>query len=490
MLTAGKPKRARWALVGLLAVAALMHLLAFTIIGSFASPRSADKGTLVVVGASAVLSWCLMLSQALEAVTRVFYARGDLALLLSSPAPAYMIFAIRIVAVAVSVSGMALLLAAPFINVLAASEGLYWLSAYSVVLAMGMVATAVAVAMAAGLFRTVGPKRTRLLSQIASAVIGAAFVIGIQVAAILSYGTLARAELFQSDAVLAWAPEADSILWWPARATAGELLPLVATVTAATLLLGVTITAFGQSFGAFVLASAGVDHGPAKARTARSVFRRRSTRAVLRRKEWILLLRDPWLTSQTLMQLLYLIPPALLLWKSYGQGDTLLVLIPVLVMAAGQLAGGLSWLAVSGEDAPDLVATAPVAPALIVVAKVEAVMGAVSLVFAPLVLALAAAAPRQAGVAAIGIVVSAGSATLIQLWFRAQAKRRHFRSRQTSSRIATFAEAFCSIGWASAFALAALNLWLALIASILPLIVLAIAWLAKPEIRHAQFPRR
>ena len=36
------------------------------------------------------------------------------------------------------------------------------------------------------------------------------------------------------------------------------------------------------------------------------------------------------------------------------------VVVPVLVMAAGQLAGGLAWLAISGEDAPDLVATAPV----------------------------------------------------------------------------------------------------------------------------------
>ncbi len=33
----------------------------------------------------------------------------------------------------------------------------------------------------------------------------------------------------------------------------------------------------------------------------------------LRRKEWVLLLRDPWLMSQTLMQLLYLLPAAFLL---------------------------------------------------------------------------------------------------------------------------------------------------------------------------------
>ena len=63
------------------------------------------------------------------------------------------------------------------------------------------------------------------------------------------------------------------------------------------------------------------------------------------------------------MQILYLVPPALFLWISYGQtAGTYVVVIPVLVMAAGQLAGGLAWLAISGEDAHDLVVTAPVSP--------------------------------------------------------------------------------------------------------------------------------
>ena len=53
--------------------------------------------------------------------------------------------------------------------------------------------------------------------------------------------------------------------------------------------------------------------------------------------------RDPWLLSQTLMQILYLLPPALLLWHSFDGGvSVLLVMVPVLVMASGQLAGGLA----------------------------------------------------------------------------------------------------------------------------------------------------
>jgi ABC-2 type transport system permease protein len=142
-----------------------------------------------------------------------------------------------------------------------------------------------------------------------------------------------------------------------------------------------------------------------------------------------------------------------------------MVLVPVLVMAAGQLAGGLAWLAVSGEDAPELVATAPLRAGQILRAKTEAVMGAIMMVFAPLLVALALASPFYAAVAAIGVAAAAASATHIQLCFRAQAKRRHFRRRQTSSRIATFAEAFVSIGWAAAAALATHEMW---VAAVLP----------------------
>jgi ABC-2 type transport system permease protein len=148
------------------------------------------------------------------------------------------------------------------------------------------------------------------------------------------------------------------------------------------------------------------------------------------------------------MQVLYLLPPALLLWRNFGaEGETPLVLVPVVVMAAGQLAGGLAWLAVSGEDAPDLVATAPVRTERVMQAKMEAVISCIAVVMSPLILALALASPAAAAMSALGILVAAGSATLIQLWFRTQAKRTQFRRRQTSSRIATFAEAFSSISW-------------------------------------------
>jgi len=239
---------------------------------------------------------------------------------------------------------------------------------------------------------------------------------------------------------------------------------------ASLLALAVAIALVAPRFGEYAIAAASIGNGPMSRARGRTIFRTGSPQRALRRKEWLLLARDPWLVSQTLMQMLYLLPPAVLLWKSFEDGGgALMLLVPVLVMAAGQLAGGLAWLTISGEDAPDLVATAPVRPRDVLRAKVEAVLAIIAIIFAPLVLVLAVASPRHAVIAGSFIVVAASASTAIQLWFRTQAKRSMFRRRQVSSRIATFAEAFSSIGWAATAAVAAFSLWLALAPALLTL---------------------
>src|SRR5262245_9395375 len=245
-------------------------------------------------------------------------------------------------------------------------------------------------------------------------------------------------------------------------------------------LLALAVVAFAPRFGEHVVAAAGASNAMAR-RQRPAAIRPSAPARALRRKEWTLLLRDPWLASQTLMQLLYLLPPALMLWRSFAAGTAAVVLVvPVLVMAAGQLAGGLAWLAISGGDAPDRVATAPVPTRQILRAKIEAVMGAVGIVFAPFLIALAIASPMSALIAALGIAIAGAAATTIQLWFRAQAKRSHFRRRQTSSRVATFAEAFSSIAWAGVAALAAAENWFAVPAALIALAILGGVRLISP----------
>jgi ABC-2 type transport system permease protein len=481
MMTAGRRRRTRTVAIGLVLFVLFLHLVAYVMTAPFANV-GATPGTsmLVVITGTVLLSWSLMLSQAMESVTRAFYARADLDLILSSPVAARRLFAVRIGAMALSTIAMATLLAAPFVNVLVVRDGLRWLGAYGVVAAMGLTATALAVALTIALFRTIGPRRTRLIAQIVAAVIGAAFVIGLQVGAILSFGTLSRIAFLQSDTLLAYAPAADSIVWWPARAILGDATALAAVLVASMVLLGGAIAAFAPRFADHAIAAAGISNGSTGAVSGRAAFRRASPMQALRRKEWTLLLRDPWLLSQTLMQLLYLMPPALLLWRSFASGDNApALLVPVVIMAAGQLAGGLAWLAISGEDAPNLIAAAPVSPRQVTRAKIEAVMGSIAIVFAPFIAALAFASMIDAVVAATGIMVAAASASAIQLWFRTQAKRSHFRRRQTSSRVATFAEALSSVCWAATGGLAAAGTWLAVAGAFVAVITLVGArWLS------------
>ena len=93
-------------------------------------------------------------------------------------------------------------------------------------------ATALAVLFTLALFRAIGPKRTRFVAQVVAAVVGAGFVIGIQIAAMLSTGTLSRAAFLRSALVTAHAPALYSQFWWPARAALGDGLCLGAILAA------------------------------------------------------------------------------------------------------------------------------------------------------------------------------------------------------------------------------------------------------------------
>jgi ABC-2 type transport system permease protein len=481
MMTAGRWKK-RSAVVGLMVFAAIMHIPAYAVIGRFAELQAPlDKPALIVITATLFLAWALMLSQAIESVTRVFYARADLDLIMSSPVKLTNVFSVRIAAIALSVIAMALLLSSPFVDVLVIGGGVRWLSAFGVVIAIGLSAAAVAIAVMIVLFWSIGPSRTRLVAQILAAIIGAGFVIALQIAAILSYGTLSRFAVLTSDAAAAFAPDLESMIWWPARAALGDGEALLLLLAAGLVLLGIVMAIFSPRFADTVV-SAAANAATVHRGSRTAPFRAGSRQQALRWKEFVLLRRDPWLVSQTLMQLLYLLPPALMLWRSFSDSSAAIMLItPVIVMAAGQLAGGLAWLTISGEDAADLVATAPLMPSRVTRAKIEVVLIAIGVMFAPLVVALMFASPLQAAVTALGVVTAAASATAIQLWFRVQARRSQFRRRQTSSRLATFAEAFSSIGWAATAALALSIPIAAGITGLMTAAILASTWKISPR---------
>jgi ABC-2 type transport system permease protein len=465
-----------------IALALLLHGLVYLLLASAGDAVvGSDRRVLALVTATLATWGSLMLSQALESATRVFYARGDLELILASPASVRRLFSVRVVSIVVSVAALILVLAAPVIDVLAWLGGARWLCAYVVVASLAMVSGAIAVALTVAMLRTIGPRRTRVVAQVVAAVVGAAFAVIAQFAAIASYDVTSPATLARLSAFADAGPDDGSVFWWPARAAVGDPVPLAVVLGLSAVALAVTIRAASPRFGALALEIASAPRGAGERRRERSRFRDRGPLQALRSKEWTLLLRDPWLVSQSMMQLLYLVPTAWLLWRnlSVGGGASAL-LVPLLIVAAGQLSGGLAWLAVSGEDAPELLASAPVRTAVVLRAKAEAVLGAIAAVFAPLLAMIALASPLAGLVACAGVLAATGAATTIQFWFRKQAKRSHFRRRQTSSRVATFSEAMSSVGWAGAGALAVTGSGLAILPAAFALAVLGVARLVSP----------
>ena len=141
MMTAGRRGREKVVAVALAIFVIFAHVLAWYFVARYVEDSATpSKSALVVITGSLVLAWSLLISQAMESVTRAFYARSDLDLILSSPAAARKIFAVRIAAMALSVILMAALLGAPLINVLVARGGVRWLGSYGVVVAMGATA--------------------------------------------------------------------------------------------------------------------------------------------------------------------------------------------------------------------------------------------------------------------------------------------------------------------------------------------------------------
>ncbi|WP_306144450.1 permease [Roseibium sp. MMSF_3412] len=473
----------RRALIGMSMFYTIMHLIAYAVLSPHLSSGFVlDHTALAMLSVTVLLSFTMMLSQAMESVTRAFYARDDLDLILSSPAPSRDLFLVRIVMMALTSWVMSALVISPFLNVAVVLGGERWLSGYAVLLAVSLTATGSGVLITLALFRMVGPQRTRLYAQILAAVVGAAFLIGMQVVAILSFGSISRFVLFDPAFLAHHAPAEGSPWWFPAHAVAGQTSAVLLFFAASVLFFAGGAWCGAVQFRRIVVSALGVTERTPRGRASGRAFRGHAPLGALVHKELTLIARDPWLVSQTLMQVLYLIPPAVMLWVSFGENTEISVIIaPVIVMAVGQLAGGLAWLTISGEDAPDLIATAPISDFTRLWAKVLSVLTLVAAIVLPMSLCMALLSVWGALVTFAGAMTAAASAILVQLWFRAQAKRTNFRRRQVASKASTLAEAAASISCAAGTALVAAGSPLALLPVVLLFTVIAISWSIRPK---------
>ncbi len=373
-----------------------------------------------LIGTGVIGLFILMLSTAAIGVLRTFHDRGDLDLLLAAPVPAARVLGAKALGVTATVAAPFVIVFGPFLVAFAVLGHPRVLGALAMIGVDAALATAVSILIVGQLFAAIGPRRARVVVQLAAALTGALVFLLSQLQ------TLAPALAARVGAAVTapWPAPLD----WPGRAALGAPGPLVALIALAA---GAALLA--ARTGARHLVAAGDTGGTATARTTVVRFRTGLTRTVVA-KELRLIARDPELISQIALRLVYLIPMAALLVRGQHGID------PVPAVAAGAtafaalLTSSLAWIIVAAEDAPDLLAAAPRDAATIARAKlVAATLLPLGLVVAAGAGEAAAARPWAAAVTLGMGTVAAVSAALIQGWFGRPAPRSAFRRRQVGS---------------------------------------------------------
>jgi ABC-2 type transport system permease protein len=413
--------------------------------------------SVAIADAAMAVVFTLMLSQTLAAATLALYSRGDLDLLFSSPIAPRKVLTVRFAAIALNAfAAFALLITPPLLPVAVLGHW-GWLSVIVVLGALAFAASACGLLLATALFGMIGARRTRTVAQVLAALIGAAFFLAAQARNILGGPKTASLWFQLAEAVRSGRLRPPPAASLPLRAMLGEPLPLLGLVAvAAALFLGASQW-LGARFAADAAAASGVD-ASGQTRTRRTparAFAAGATAATFR-KELRLLWRDAALLSQVFLRVLYLLPLAFLLLRNAASSGqyALPASVAALTFMTGQVSGTLSWVTVSAEDAPDLLAASPAAIGVLIRAKLAAALTPVAVLLVLPLAGLIVLAPVAGLAATAGCAASALASSLINTWYNRPGKRSEFRRRRAGTWVSAIAQTLVTtlIGLAAALA--------------------------------------
>jgi ABC-2 type transport system permease protein len=408
-----------------------------------ALPLLAAVSTVLAVGVTA------MVASSLKASVVALFERGDLDLLLSSPLPSRSIFTVRLAAIAAGTAAVFYFLLAPFAHAGLALGQPAWLGLYPAVIGLAVLSACFSMLLTLGLVRSLGARRTRVLAQVLGAVAGALIFLLSQAYAHVSPATqgavagwLAR---LARDGVLG----PDSLLWLPARAALGDWPAALALLALSTLAFLATAAFTHRFFVRGLQQAASLEQAPRRPAGALRlrVRVRRSLFETVVIKEWRLILRDPQLISQVLLQLIYLVPMCFLIFSD--SGIRLEATAAGLSLLCGSLAGSLTWIAIAAEDTPDLLHCAPVPVRAVRLAKLcAAVMPPLLLVALPL-LWLVARAPVAGLIACFSVTAAVWGAALVVLWCGRPGRRSDFKGRGKTNFVSNILEMCSNLAWSA-----------------------------------------
>jgi ABC-2 type transport system permease protein len=434
-----------------------LHLLAWPAMIWLTRLQQDDAGinSSMAILSFSVFAW--MVAQGLLGTARTLQERGNLDLLLASPLPARLVLASRAIATAANSFGSAAILMLPAANVAAYLQGPAWLGAYPALLGLALIGTSVGLAVAIGLFLALGPRRARLVSQLCAAVIGAAFLLTMQIAAILPAATRSAISDYLANLGAGTLLDPAAIVRIPVAAFRGEPWAMVSLVAFSLALFAAIVVLLSGSFVRAGLRAAGAPSDAGADRPdqgARHLRFGSSLGQTLRRKEWRLLWRDHNVFAQLSLQIIYTLPLVVVLLRGVENIPLVIALAPAIVVISAQIAASLAWITVSGEDAPELIAAAPVHRSEVELAKVTAIAVPVVAIVALPFAGLALLSPYVALLAALFAAGASVSTVLLNLWHPMPGNRRGMLRRHSQSKIMALLEHLMALLWAIAIVFA------------------------------------
>jgi ABC-2 type transport system permease protein len=469
----------------------LVTFALFYRIGPIIPPPPFDDGVgagLALAGVGLVIAFIgsVMTSGAILRSVEAIYTRNDLDLLLSSPLSPWRVLTVRACAIAIGALPLYAGLLGPPLFWLAVFSSPLWLSSIVFLVTLAFAATGIALLIVAALFRLIGPRNTRVLAQILSAVAGVSVFLAFQYFNIASRGAGPMTEEQAMELVANF--NIDPQVWWlfPARALTGDLPATFLWLLVAAAIFPLGVFVFSRSFVSDAAAAAAMGRRKRIADDRIASLRSGVMRSVVR-KELRLLLRDPLLLSQIGLQIAYLLPLGFILLRPDGGIElTPAAFAPALTLLSSALCGSLIWITVSAEDAPDLISSAPVSARYIDRAKLMAAVLPVWAVMIIPLIALFSRSPWAGSWALAGVIMASVSSSLIGLWRRNPGSRRDFvRRRQGASVLTGLGQTFVALGLSAAAGFGAYDWpWLAILPAIIAFAILGA--LHKPPPAAAQ----
>lgn len=467
---------------------AMLHGGAYALLRLLAKAEAVPEFILLpVITLLLAALFMLMVSGGLKSSVEVLFDRGDLDLLLSSPLPSQSIFTVRLAGVVIGIASTYLFFLAPLAHVGLALGQYRWLGIYPTIIGMSVIAATAAILLTLALVRMLGARRTRVVAQVIGAIAGALMFLLSQSYNVFSHSSQApNAESLASLFLPGGPLGPDSMLWLPGRAAVGAPLPL----------LGMTLLAAGAFFLTVRCTHRFFVHGLQQAASTSRVAappRRgvqyrfgRGLPEVIVIKEWRLIARDPHLISQTLLQLLYLLPLCFLIFSDSKMR------IPGIAtgatMLCSSLAASLTWIIVQAEDAPDLLLASPANAVLVRAAKLAAAVMPPLLVVSVPLLWLLVRQPLAGLMTCFTVTGAVVGTSLVGMWIGRPGSRSGFQQRGQRNLLGIMLELATSLSWAGLayLLLSSLSsepsLWQLLAAAALFMLVLLLplfAWLGR-----------